>query len=180
MAAEVEKKGKPGRWLRVVLFVSLALNLAVVGAIGGMVLNGPPVPRTDRSDPALPYTRAFDEDQRRDLRRALWRSVRRDGKAMRAAYLADYQQALMLLRGEPFNPAALKALLDAQGERAVDVRLRGQEVLMTFLSDMSVEERRDYADRLERELEKMRHRGGRDSSRDDGKGGHRDERATDD
>ncbi|WP_323771556.1 periplasmic heavy metal sensor [Antarctobacter sp.] len=174
MSAEVEKKGKPGRWLRVVLFVSLALNLAVVGAVGGMVLNGPPVPRTDRSDPALPYTRAFDEDQRRELRQALWRSVRRDGKAMRAAYLADYQRALALLRDEPFDPVALDALLQDQGKRAVDVRVRGQEVLMTFLSEMSVDERRAYANRLEQELEKMRHRGGRDRSRDDGKDGHRD------
>lgn len=176
MAAEVEKKGKPGRWLRGVLFVSLALNLAVVGLVGGMLLNGPPVSRADRSDPALPYTRAFDEDQRRELRRALRGSIRGDGRSMRAAYLADYQQALMLLRGEPFDPAALKAVLDAQGSRAVDVRMRGQDVLMTYLSDMPETERRAYADRLEQELEKMRHRGGRASSRDDDKDGERDER----
>ena len=176
MAAEVEKKGKPRRWVRVVLFVSLALNLLVVGAIAGMVLKGPPVARNDRSDPVLPYTRAFDEDQRRELRRDLWRSVRRDSATMRAVYLADYQRALTLLRGEPFDPASLEALLKEQGKRADEMRLRGENVLMTFLAEMTVEERRAYADRLELELEKMRHRGFRDASREDGKAGHRDGR----
>lgn len=173
MAAEVEKKSKPGRWLRVVLFVSLALNLVVVGVIAGLVVNGPPVPRSDRSDPVLPYTRAFDEDQRQALRRALWQSVRRDGKEMRAAYLADYQQALALLRDEPFDPAALEMVLKDQGARAATVRGRGQDVLMVFLSEMSKDERRAYADRLEQELEKMRHRGGRDRGHDDGRDGFR-------
>ena len=164
MVGDVEKKpNKPVRWVRVALFVSLAQNLVVVGVIAGMVVKGPPLPRSDRSDPALPYTRAFDEDQRRGLRQALRQTTRRDGRAMRAAYLADYQRALALLRSAPFDPAALEVVLQQQGNRAQDVRARGQDVLMAFLTDMSIDDRRAYADRLELELEKMRARGGRDA-----------------
>ncbi|MBY6112846.1 periplasmic heavy metal sensor [Mameliella alba] len=168
MAAETEKKSRTGRWLRVMLFVSLALNLLVMGAVAGFVVKGPPSPRGDRSDPVLPYTRAFDEEQRRALRRALWRSFPKDG-SVRAAYLADYQQALGILRSDPFDRAALAALLTAQSERGAEARLRGQEVLMTFLGELSADERKAYADRLEEELDKMRHR---KRTHDDGKGGH--------
>ncbi|BBU57762.1 hypothetical protein KU6B_40270 [Mameliella alba] len=167
MASEMETSGRPGRWLRILLFLSLALNLLVVGAAVGFFLNGPPAPRGDRSDPVLPYTRAFDEDQRRELRRGLWRAMRKDAGAMRAGYLADYQRGLELLRQEPFDQAALAALLADQAARGVEVRTRGQEVLVKFLVEMSAEERRAYADRLEAELERMRSRGhGRDKDRD--------------
>ncbi|WP_421905017.1 periplasmic heavy metal sensor [Mameliella sp.] len=169
MASEKENTARPGRWLRILLFLSLALNLLVVGAAVGFFLNGPPAPRGDRSDPVLPYTRAFDEDQRRELRRGLWRAMRKDAGAMRAGYLADYQRGLDLLRQDPFDQAALAALLADQAARGVEVRARGQEVLLNFLAEMSPEERRAYADRLESELERMRSRGNRRDGDKDGR-----------
>lgn len=150
---------RPGRWLRVVLFVSLAFNLLVVGAVAGFVLYGPPPPHGDRSDPVLPYTRAFDEDQRRDVRRALRRSFVNGGARMRDGYLADYETALELLRAEPFQEDRIRALLSAQAARGGEVRKRGQEVLTDYLAGLSPEARRAYADRLEAEVEKMRQRG---------------------
>ena len=169
MASDKEITARPGRWLRVLLFVSLAFNLLVIGAAVGLFLNGPPALRGDRSDPVLPYTRAFDEDQRRELRRGLWRAMRKDAGAMRAGYLADYQRGLDLLRQDPFDQAALAALLADQAARGAEVRMRGQEVLMNYLVEMTPEQRRAYADRLEAELERMRNRG---HGRDNGGEGH--------
>ncbi len=156
---------RPGRWVRVLLFASLAFNLAVVGLVAGFVLNGPPKPRGERHDPVLPYTRAFDEDQQREVRRALRRSFAGDGKRSREGYLSDYESALELLRTEPYDAARVSELLSAQAARGVRVRQRGQEVLSSYLAGMSADERRAYADRLETEVEKMRHRGFRKKDR---------------
>ncbi|MGP6087552.1 periplasmic heavy metal sensor [Antarctobacter jejuensis] len=150
---------RPGRWLRVLLFVSLAFNLLVVGLVIGFVLNGPPKPRGDRTDPVLPYTRAFDQDQQRELRQALRRSFRSEGQGVRDGYLSDYETALELLRADPFDAERIAEVLKAQAARGVDVRQRGQKVLSGYLAAMSPEERRAYADRLEAEVEAMRERG---------------------
>ncbi|SMX49290.1 periplasmic heavy metal sensor [Maliponia aquimaris] len=153
-------KGGPRRWVRVLLFVSLALNLLVVGAVTGFVLKGPQLVRGDRADPVLPYTRAFDEDQRH----ALWRDLRsglpREGAPLREGYLEDYRTALEILRADPYDPARMEALLAAQAARGAEVRARGQKVLSAYLAAMDPEARRAYADRLEQEIGKMHRRGG--------------------
>lgn len=151
-----ETRAAPRRWLRVVLFLSLALNLLVVGAVAGFVLKGPPLPRGDRNDPVLPYTRAFDEDQRRAVWQDLRRGLTRDGGAMRAGYLEDYRSALEILRADPYRPDRMEALLAAQAARGAEVRAEGQKVLSAYLAAMSVEARKAYADRLEQEIERMR------------------------
>lgn len=159
MTDSPEIKGSPRRWMRVLLFVSLALNLLVVGAVAGFVLNGRPMPRGDRADPVLPYTRAFDEEQRH----ALWRDLRtglpREGAPLREGYLDDYRTALEILRADPYDPARMEALLAAQAARGAEVRARGQKVLSGYLAAMSPEARKAYADRLEQEIGKMRRRG---------------------
>lgn len=146
-----EKTGMRG-WVKAVLVGSLALNLLVAGLAVGAFLHGPPGHTPRDRDPALPFTRAFDEDQRRDLRRALhaeFRQRREDGSGL----IEDYQQALTVLRAEPFDPEALRAALEAQGARADMRRVRGQAILAQMLGNMSPEARRAYADRLEHELQ---------------------------
>ena len=141
-------------WLKAVLFGSLALNLLVAGLAVGVVFDGPPGhPPRDR-DPALPFTRAFDEDQRHDLRRALRKEFdkrRGDGSGL----IEDYREALAVLRAEPFDAEALKAALDKQGARAETRRERGQQILAEMLAGMSPADRKAYADRLERELDEI-------------------------
>jgi len=159
-------QGSNPRALRIVLFASLALNLLVVGAAVGIAVNGPPGPPggprgSAGQDTALPYTRALDEDQRRDLRRQLRREItkdRQDMREVRAALLAGYQEALALLRADTFDAAAMSTVLDRQAERGAQVRVRGQALLTEYLSGLSTEDRMAYADRLEAELEKVARR----------------------
>lgn len=141
-------------WVKVVLFGSLALNLLVAGLAVGAFLHGPPNHGGRDRDPALPFTRAFDEDQRRDLRRAL----RNDFETHRGTgpgIVEDYSRALDVLRAEPFDPEALRDLLEAQGARADERRKRGQAILAQALTDLTPEARRAYADRLEQELNQI-------------------------
>ncbi|WGW05597.1 periplasmic heavy metal sensor [Tropicibacter oceani] len=158
-------------WLRVLLFASLALNLAIAGMAAGVVLRGgSPHDRHESRDFVTPYTRAFDERQRDDLRRALRDGylTRKDKDGARDDLTLDYRAALDVLRSEPFDAAAMAAILERQGARTADRQAMGQQVLSTYLAALSPQEREAYAQRLAQEitrLEARRERWKRDSSR---------------
>jgi uncharacterized membrane protein len=159
MADVAKTEGRSSRWLRVLLFASLALNLLVLGIAVGFALKGPPERHGSlRGDPVLPYTRAFEEDQRREVWRALRQSLPRDGGEMRARFVADYALALDLLRSDTFDAARMEALLTGQVARGTEVRMQGQKVLTAYLAGMSPQDRLAYADRLEAELDRLRQR----------------------
>ncbi|KUF12170.1 periplasmic heavy metal sensor [Pseudoponticoccus marisrubri] len=156
--AELPRRGAPKPWLRIVLFASLALNLAVAGLVAGMLLSGGPRPPDGRHKPGdaiFPYTRAFDEAQGRALRDNLRQAFREDWDGVRRDLLDDYRAALEVLRAEPFDAQAMQALVEAQVARAEARRLRGQEVFLAMLEGMSPEDRRAYADRLEDHLARL-------------------------
>lgn len=158
---------RPG--LRIVLLGSLALNLLVVGLVAGALLRGGPF--RDGSphgrEPVTPYTSAFAEDQRRDLRRALGRAFRQDHDKAPASDLVDsYQEALQLLRSEPFDSAAMSAILRRQAELTDKRRRAGEGILADYIAGLSAEERRAYADRLEEEVERFNRKRHRQGKRD--------------
>jgi hypothetical protein len=62
------------------------------------------------------------------------------------------------LRAEPFDPAAMTAALAAIETRNAERLELGRSLIETRLIEMSAEERRAFADRLERGL----HRGKKD------------------
>ncbi|WP_425102454.1 periplasmic heavy metal sensor [Tropicibacter sp. S64] len=156
--------GKPPRtrpWLRALLFVSLALNLVVVGLAVGLVLRGgPPHPPRGGADYVIPYTRALDEDQRR----AVWRDLRQDFRDKRRQdapgpdMIADYRDALDVLRADPFDPAAMMAVLERQTARATDRQVTGQKVLSAYLASLSPTDRAAYAARLAQEIDQLEQR----------------------
>ena len=79
-----------GRWIRIALVISLAVNLLVLGVIGGAVFSGK---RNDGRPAAQlnelgigPYGRALTQEQRRDLRttiRGNRAELRNTGRALR-------------------------------------------------------------------------------------------------
>lgn len=158
--ADAEHNTRPGRWLRLALFVSLAINLAVFGAVAGRFLGDGPSMRAPRATDGavIPYTRALSNDQRRALGRTLRDEVsKRHGKNPRL--FSDYREVLDVLRADPFDQGALEQMLTAQGQRADTRRAAGQAVLTSFLAELSPEERRAYADRLELQIERIEESG---------------------
>lgn len=154
--SEASRPGTMRLWLRIVLFVSLALNLAVIGLAAGSFLRAPPEHGIHHRDPAAPYTRAFSDDQRREL----WRELRRGFREARAAepdgersdFLAEYRRALDLLRTSPFDAEAFREIIAEQSARSAARRQRGEAVLTGYVTSMSEAERAAYAERLEAEL----------------------------
>lgn len=139
-------------WLRVLLFASLALNLLIVGAIVGHMLNDGPkgrVPRMDRVQG--PMTFALSDEDRRAIGRAL-REEYRENRPSREQFVAEYQGVIAALRAEPFQPDLVEEALRRQRQAASDRIAVGHRLLVDRLTAMTTEERQAFADRLEEGL----------------------------
>ncbi|QFT64426.1 periplasmic heavy metal sensor [Roseivivax sp. THAF30] len=151
--AGTEKTRSVPRWMKVLLVLSLGLNLLIVGTVvGTFAKRGPPGP-SDRLD-SFAYARALDHADRRAIFSEL-RAARReiDGPSIR-----DASGALSILRAEPFDSAAFADVIEAQNARGDQLREIGQSALIDRISAMSAEERNEYADRLEAAMEARRDR----------------------
>ncbi|WP_151717218.1 periplasmic heavy metal sensor [Gemmobacter serpentinus] len=145
-------------WKRAFL-ASLAVNLLVLGVIGGALLKGPPEPRDKTRDAGFgPFAGALDEADRKELRRDF---IERSngGAAFRAGMRADMEAVLQALRAEPFDPATLDAAMAQQGSRFSDQMALGRTLLRDRIVAMTPEARLRFAERLEDSLK--RHGDGR-------------------
>lgn len=150
---------KSGRWIKLALFSSLAVNVAVAGiVIGAAVRYGPD---SDRRPPRMddlsgPYTRALTSDDRRAIGRRI-RQEQRDLMPNRAALQTEFAAMLSALRATPFAPDDVGAILARQrniGEKRSEL---GHQLLLEHLTAMSDVQRVGFARRLEDGLK--RHNG---------------------
>jgi uncharacterized membrane protein len=140
-------------WARWALVASLGLNLIFVGLITGALAKGPPpmvVPWIGQ------YVRALPEASRRELGRSL-RESRPDWSGMREAWQGRRQALAAALTAEPFDPAAVAALIEADRRLAGELAERGADLLLVEIERMSPEERAAYAAALG-ERHRGRHR----------------------
>ncbi|WP_425041235.1 periplasmic heavy metal sensor [Primorskyibacter sp. S187A] len=150
-----QKQPRSGRVLRVLLFVSLAGNLVVLGLVVGAVLKGGPHdgPRNLARDTVAPFTRALAREDRRSIGRDIRQTVAGgDAAAWRAARQQRYTEALRLLREESFDADAFGAVLAGQVAQVQAVAGAGSVALTRHIAGMSASERQSYADRVEEEL----------------------------
>ncbi|MCP4822171.1 MAG: periplasmic heavy metal sensor [Shimia sp.] len=151
---ETEQK-KQRRPLRGLLVVSLALNLAVVGIIGGAFIahhrfdddDGPR--KSERF--GTPYIKALTREERRDVGRAI-RNGYRSGEVVPVNTKPLYQQTLAVLRAETFDADAFGEVLKDIDRGSEGRRDLAREQLVARIASMSPEQRAGYADRLEEVL----------------------------
>ena len=148
-------------WLRVVLVLSLAANLAVIGIVIGAATSskGPRNPDRIAGDVgAAPFVRALEPEDRRALARDVikerggFREIRRDTQARAEALFAA-------LQAETFDRAEVEALLNAQRDAAALRQTMGERALLNRLEAMTQEERVAYAERLAQQLRRGPGRG---------------------
>ncbi|GKY88604.1 periplasmic heavy metal sensor [Sinisalibacter aestuarii] len=162
------------RWPTVLLAVSLTANLLVLGLVAGAHLRDdrdarrfPPPDRTMLSDSGF---RPFFEAMPRDARNALGMALRDRGAVFapdRDTLAAELREMLAVMRAEPYDPAALEALLTVQHDRVEARFAAGRSVLSEQIATMSPAERRAYADRIEdRFARALEHRPAPRSDRD--------------
>ncbi len=151
------------RLMKVVLALSLALNLAVVGVVAGAALRsrggrmaGPPSVRDLNFGP---FSDALTREQRRDLRRGFL-AQGPDLRALQTEMRGDLEAVLAALRAEPFDAAALTDAFVAQNRRISQRVEAGQKAMLSLLVAMPAAERAAFADRLEKALRHGGRRGG--------------------
>jgi len=105
---------------------------------------GPPPPPPPRIGE---YARALPEPYRHDLGQAM-RDSRPDWKKMRASWQARRAAFATALTADPFDPAAVAALIEADGRLGDDLMARGSRLLIEQILRMSPEERAAYAKAL--------------------------------
>lgn len=157
-----EDRGRQGRGWRIVLIVSLALNLVVVGVIGGWVLrhgigpHGGHMPHSARlARLGGPLTHALDAEGRIAIAERL-REERGTHEARRAALRESFEALLAELRAQPFDPARLEARLDAQRAQVAGRLKAGHAALVAHLAQVDEAGRAAYADRLEETVRRWR------------------------
>ncbi|MDM7969515.1 MAG: periplasmic heavy metal sensor [Paracoccaceae bacterium] len=153
-------------WIKGLLFVSLALNVAVAGlAIGAVLRHGDMSDhRRSKADQfGGPYTSALT----REDRRAIWREMRslhREGRPSRAEIRAEFEAVVAALRAEPYDAAQVRAIVGRQFEAGMARQHMGQALLLDRIDGMSAAERAAFADRLDERLASWRE--GRTRARD--------------
>ncbi|MFV2052089.1 hypothetical protein [Aliiroseovarius sp. YM-037] len=147
---------RPSQWWKVVLAISLSLNLLIVGALAGAVWRQGRAPdRAEGRDVGvLPLFLALPREDRRGIRAEIERGL----AAEPSVPDAGGPTLVEALRQTPFDREAVEALFEKHGARQ-EVRHRvGQRVLLDRIGEMSDADRAAYADRLEKRLEGRRRR----------------------
>jgi uncharacterized membrane protein len=148
------KPGSTGRWLRIALAVSLAINLGIVGMVAGAVFRngGPQHGATLARDVGFgPFTDALSKEDRSKLRRAFLGAVP-ELRDSRKAVRADFAELLEQLRASPFDADALRAVFDRQNARNAERLELGQRLIFDLVVGMTPEARAAFADSLEQSL----------------------------
>ncbi|MGV6812308.1 MAG: periplasmic heavy metal sensor [Brevirhabdus sp.] len=147
------------RWTRILLFISLAGNLAVIGLVAGAIFHAQGPGGGDRFMARDPGAALFLKALEPDDRKAMIKRLRAEGRgpaATRKEARAQFTALLEALRAEPFEAATLKEVLDAQAESAEARRTVGQVAFVERVVAMSAEERAAFAQRLEDTLKRHR------------------------
>jgi len=169
MSDETPQSPQPGprraarrsRLLRIALIWSLAVNLLVLGLVGGAVVNfrrggDEPVSRIDGPNPFL---RALTREDARKIRRAMEGQVR-DLAHDRDTARESMQAVLRELRSASFSPEALRAHFDLLAQSNARRAAIGTDAIIAHLTTLDARARADFADRLEAALRRGP-RGGR-------------------
>ena len=159
--AKENATSRPSRLWRIILVISLALNLAVAGVVVGSMVSG----RTGDGPPRSfdlgigPIARALSPQERRDVGRSL-----RQDRVLRDVDLRARGTGMVdALKAEPFAPADLRVFLEEQNVQMGNVQSKAQDALLRTIAEMTPERRQEFADQLAQELSKSRPRQRRSS-----------------
>ena len=158
----------PGRWMKLALAVSLALNLAVIGVVAGVWLHRGDVAEAvppDAGRGLFGMVAVLPPDRRAALRDDL------GGPPDRSAIAAQWAAFRAALQQSEVSAAEVQALLAGIREDQGEMASRLEAALAVQLSQMSQEDRVAYVERLERFRPGNRHPGGPRAGRHGGPDG---------
>jgi len=154
--ADTETTGRAcPTWMKALLIVSLAANIAVVGLYVGYGMQDKPERSANR---AVDWIVRLMPEERRDFVQKAFDARRDELREARAGRARRMQAILAAMRAEPFSPEALAAELRRRGENrsARDEIIYG--TLTEVLTALSPDERMAFVDNLEAKLREVAER----------------------
>ena len=149
--SDVDKQARGGmrRSIKLLLAVSLALNMLVVGMIGGMMFHGGPFTSAMSARMAAygPLTRALSREDRAIIGQTMRGELgdARQNRQKRAAGIEALKNALM---ADDYDSDTAHQLIVELQEIGLKRYTLGQQLLHKRLDTMNDEERRAFASRL--------------------------------
>lgn len=141
-----QTKSSLSKWVRVVFGVSLGLNLLVIGLLVGTIMRfGDTEGR--RPPPHSMGTALYRELPHED-RKALRKSSQMRASHSKEQRIAEAEAFTAALRASPFDKDAVKTVLNEQAKYRLEWQETAQIAWLERVSQMSVEARSEYADRL--------------------------------
>ena len=164
-----DNKTRTPRRIKVVLAISLAINLLVFGAVVGAGMHGERDRKSNSSrgedNAAIGiYGRALDRPDRRAIIQRLREGHNAQGREIRVELGEFARDATEVLKQTPFNKEAFAELLLRQQSLIKGRSDTMQDALVEQIASMTSEQRIAYADRLLELLDRGGHR--RKSDRD--------------
>jgi uncharacterized membrane protein len=137
-------------WAKIVLVLSLGLNLIFLGLVGGAVLRDGPHgrPTTVRDLNFGSLTEALSKTDRDTLRRSFQRAAP-DLRGQRREAEGDLAELLTVLRAPDFQREKVHVLFARNNDRAARRQELGQNLVLDLLGAMAPDVRIAFADRLE-------------------------------
>ena len=146
-ASTKHTRGTP-LWVKLLLGFSLALNLLIIGAVGGTMYRVAKSAPSGGPGAGIAFVGALEKEDRK----AVLGSLRAENRVARRDGAASMREILNLLRADDFDAAAFSTLIEGQSQRsaAMQDKVRGQ--LVQQITAMDADARKAYADRLEARL----------------------------
>ena len=133
---------------KILFGISLAINLLIIGALGGALSRAGKGPMIQHRASGLLYMRALNFEDKKALRKKLFRN-KDSRKIIRAKEHSSYSSAIKILKKDPFDRKAFEDLLDEQTRYSKSKPSSARAALVAQIANMTKEERLVYSQRLE-------------------------------
>ena len=133
---------------KILFGISLALNLLIIGAVGGAMIRMSKGPVANHRASGLLYMRALNFEDKKSFRKELFRN-KDSRKIGRAKEYSSYSSAVKILKKDPFDRKAFEELLDQQTKFSKSSQRSARLALVAQIAKMTKEERSIYSERLE-------------------------------
>jgi len=157
MTPETKPNKGTSRGRRILLIASLGLNIlvlfVVIGAAVGLQRHGGSPRSSSMDGPGAVYVRALEFDDKR----ALGREIRKAQRELKVNHKEDrvlIEDMASVLRSTPFDAEMLKSVRATLNEKSALRRQVAFDVWLSYVEEMSAEDREAYADRMLEVLEK--------------------------
>ncbi len=147
------QKSKTGKWVKILLVVSLGVNLMVAGLVVGAALKEPYQRSSPKNQDAIAFlSYALPKEHRQEIRREL--VARRDEfQASRQALRGLRVEMIAVLEQEPFEIEKVAMLLEQQRALFLSMGELAHDALLRRIEQLTPEERTVYINSLRRDAQ---------------------------